>query len=141
MAIILGNKPVIETKEFNDFALGLSVPIRIASYDNLNYTVLEQAKSNLLNLFSTIKGERVQQPNFGTDLYSLVFDFEDDSLESKIQDIISKEVSTWVPDVQISQINVTMTDAMKDNNSVGISLIFNLKNSKQTAEIAVQIKQ
>jgi phage baseplate assembly protein W len=141
MAILLGNKPVIETKEFNDFALGLSVPIRIASYDNLNYTVLQQAKSNLLNLFSTIKGERLQQPNFGTDLYSLIFDFEDDTLENKIQDIIGKEVSMWVPDVQISQINVTMTDAMKDNNTVGIALIFNLKNSKETAEVAVQIKQ
>jgi phage baseplate assembly protein W len=141
MAIVLGNKPVIETKAFNDFALGLTVPIRIAGYDSLNYTVLNQAKANLMNLFSTIKGERVQQPNFGTDLYSLVFDIEDDTLDGKIQDIISKEVTTWVPDVEISQINVTMSDAQKDNNTVGISLSFMLKNTQQTAEVQFSIQQ
>jgi phage baseplate assembly protein W len=141
MAIILGNKPVIETKAFNDFALGLTVPIRITGYDSLNYTVLNQAKANLMNLFSTIKGERVQQPNFGTDLYSLVFDIEDNSLDGKIQDIISREVTTWVPDVEISQINVTMSDAQKDNNTVGISLSFMLKNTQQTAEVQFSIQQ
>jgi phage baseplate assembly protein W len=141
MAIILGNKPVIETKAFNDFALGLTVPIRISGYESLNYTVLNQAKANLMNLFSTIKGERVQQPNFGTDLYSLVFDIEDNSLDGKIQDIISREVTTWVPDVEISQINVTMSDAQKDNNTVGISLSFMLKNTQQTAEVQFSIQQ
>jgi phage baseplate assembly protein W len=141
MAIVLGNKPVIETKAFNDFALGLTVPIRITRYDSLNYTVIEQAKANLKNLFSTIKGERIQQPNFGTDLYSLVFDMEDDTLDGKIQDIITKEVLTWVPDVEISQINVTMSDAQKDNNTVGISLSFMMKNTQQTAEVQFSIQQ
>jgi len=141
MAIILGNRPVIETKAFNDFALGLTVPIRVSGYDSLNYTVLNQAKANLMNLFSTIKGERVQQPNFGTDLYSLVFDIEDNSLDGKIQDIISREVTTWVPEVEISQINVTMSDAQKDNNTVGISLSFMLKNTQQTAEVQFSIQQ
>jgi phage baseplate assembly protein W len=141
MAIILGNRPVIETKAFNDFALGLTVPIRISGYDSLNYTVLNQAKANLMNLFSTIKGERVQQPNFGTDLYSLLFDIEDSSLDGKIQDIIGREVATWVPDVEISQINVTMSDAQKDNNTVGISLSFMLKNTQQAAEVQFSIQQ
>jgi phage baseplate assembly protein W len=141
MAILLGNKPVIETKEFNDYALGLTVPIRIANYNNLNYTLLEQSKSNLLNLFSTIKGERIQQPNFGTDLFSLLFDMEDSSLEDRIQNIIIKEVEAWVPDVSINQIDVSMTDSMKDNNTVAISLQFSLNNTNQSSEITIKIAQ
>jgi phage baseplate assembly protein W len=141
MAIILGSKPVIESKEYNDYALGLTIPIRVTNYDSLNFTALNQAKSNLKNLFSTMKGERVQQPTFGTDLFSLVFDTEDSSLEERIQTIIMKEVEAWVPDVSINQIEVSMTDSQKDNNTVGISLQFVLKNTTQAGELSVQIAQ
>jgi hypothetical protein len=31
MAIILGKKPIIETKEYEDYAVGLSLPIQITN--------------------------------------------------------------------------------------------------------------
>ena len=39
-------------------------------------TVLEQSKANLRNLLLTTPGERVFQPNFGSQLKSIVFYFQ-----------------------------------------------------------------
>ena len=39
----------------------------------LSYTTLQQTKSNMRNLVLTNKGERVMHPEFGCDIYKLLF--------------------------------------------------------------------
>jgi len=43
MAIILGRKPIIESKEYDDYAVGLALPIQITNVAfTQNYTEIEQ---------------------------------------------------------------------------------------------------
>ena len=67
MAIILGKRPIIETKEYEDYAIGLSLPIQISNVAfKQNYTEIEQLKTNIKNLLLTKRGERLMNPLFGT---------------------------------------------------------------------------
>lgn len=126
MAYELSKKVVIDTEEFNDYAVGLSLPLKNGDggFFEQNFTTFEQARSNLKNLLLTKKGERVLQPNFGSGLQDLLFEPIDDEFENKLVDTITESVSTWLPYINIEDIDVNMNDENKDNNRVGVEIKF-----------------
>ena len=87
MAVPLGRKVVIDTEEYNDYAIGITLPIQIGQVAfNQSFVTSDQVESNLKNLLLTKKGERLLQPNFGTNLHNLLFEPNDEELEQKIYD-------------------------------------------------------
>ena len=51
MAIVLGQKLVQDTKKYEDYAIGISLPIQIGNTAfNQTFTTNEQIKSNVKNL-------------------------------------------------------------------------------------------
>ena len=131
MAYELSKKVVIDTEEFNDFAVGLSLPLKNGDggFFEQNFTTFEQARSNLKNLLLTKRGERVLQPNFGSGLQDLLFEPIDEEFEGKLVDTITESVSTWLPYINIEDIDVNMNDENKDNNRVGVEIKFKVGDS------------
>jgi phage baseplate assembly protein W len=129
MAIVLGQKLVQDTKKYEDYAIGISLPIQIGNTAfNQTFTTNEQIKSNVKNLLLTKKGERVMQPEFGSGLQELLFDFNDDTLSGKIEDAITAALEQWLPYVTVEQIDVESTSNNRDNNLVNVSVTFGLLN-------------
>tara|TARA_B100000900_G_scaffold349283_1_gene315384 strand:- start:24 stop:389 length:366 start_codon:yes stop_codon:yes gene_type:complete len=63
-------------------------------------TDVDLAKRDLLNHFYTRKGERVQNPNFGSILHDLVFDPLDTATEEIALDDVNKIINSdprWTP--------------------------------------------
>ena len=56
--------------------LGISInrQSNTAGAFGVNYSTIQQAKSNLINLIMTRKGERVHQPDFGCDIWKVLFE-------------------------------------------------------------------
>ncbi len=142
MAYVLDRKVVKDTKEFNDYAYGITLPVQRGNtgYFNQAFTSFEQAKSNLKNLLLTKKGERVMQPNFGTGLHSLLFEQMDDEFETKLEDTITKNVNYWLPYINIKQIDIEMTDEMKDRHIANMNIQFTVGNQIDTQEITFTIQ-
>jgi len=67
MAYVIGRKVVKDTKEFDSYAYGITLPLGRGEtgFFQQAFVSFEQAKSNLKNLLLTKKGERIMQPNFG----------------------------------------------------------------------------
>ena len=63
-------------------------------------TILEQAKSNLQNLLLTTPGERVFQPNFGSQLKSIVFEQGQD-IPNRVEEAIRTSVDSFSPHINI----------------------------------------
>ena len=130
MAIVLGQKLVQDTKKYEDYAIGISLPIQIGNTAfNQTFTTNEQIKSNVKNLLLTKKGERVMQPAFGSGLQELLFDFNDDTLPGKIEDAITNALEQWLPYVSVDTIDIEQTDLLKDKNQVNISINFRIGDS------------
>jgi phage baseplate assembly protein W len=142
MAYVLDRKVVKDTKEFNDFAYGITLPVQRGNggYFNQAFSSFEQAKSNLKNLLLTNKGERIMQPNFGTGLQALLFEQLDAEFESKLEETITKNVNYWLPYINIQQIDIEMTDEMKDRNIANMSIQFTVGNQINTEEITFTIR-
>ena len=83
-------------------------------------TIREQVKSNIRNLLLTEKGERVFQPNFGSNLKSLLFEqITPISLEN-VENDIRESLSTWLPYVNVNNLVVVQDD--RNPNQVLTSL-------------------
>ena len=62
-------------KDLNpDVFIGISLPLDYGSqgFFNKTRTTLQQTRSNIRNLLLTIKGERLGNPTFGSDLMRIV---------------------------------------------------------------------
>ena len=127
MAIVLGQKLVQDTKKFDDFAIGITLPIQIGNTAfNQSFKTAEQASSNIKNLLLTKKGERIMQPNFGSGLQELLFEFNDDALAEKIEVTVTSALENWLPYITVETINVEASDFDKDTNTVKISIDFSI---------------
>ena len=142
MAYVLGSKIVKDTQEFDSYAYGITLPIKKGNtgYFEQAFTSFEQSKANLKNLLLTAKGERVMQPEFGTGLQSLLFEPMDDTFEDRLQDVITQTVSYWLPYINIEEIDVEMTDAMKDNHTAQMTIQFTVGNTIETQEITFTVR-
>ena len=142
MAYVLGSKIVKDTQEFASYAYGITLPIKKGNtgYFEQAFTSFEQSKANLKNLLLTAKGERIMQPEFGTGLQSLLFEPMDDTFEDQLQDVITQTVSFWLPYINIEQIDVEMTDAMKDRHTAHMTIQFTVGNTIETQEITFTVR-
>jgi phage baseplate assembly protein W len=104
-----------------------------------SYKTAEQAKSNIKNLLLTIKGERPMQPEFGSDLQNLIFDFNDDELPSKIEDTIGSAIQLWLPYVSIQDILVENGNYERDNNLVNITISFSVLNNPELNSVTLNV--
>lgn len=140
MAIVLGQKLVQDTATFQDYAIGITLPIQIGNTAfNQSFTTKQQVSSNIKNLLLTKKGERLMQPNFGSGLQELLFDFNDERLAVKIEEVITESITAWLPYVDIRQIDVSQTNEGRDRNRVEISITFGVANTPDLNQVTFTV--
>ena len=103
----------IENNLNPDVSVGLSFPLGFVGsrFFNRTKTIEEQAEHNLRNLLLTNLGERVNQPELGSRLLEVVFEFKNDAL---IEEVINEAVEKWLPYITINEL-ITSVDATNPN--------------------------
>ena len=109
-----------------DVSVGLSFPLGFVGsrFFNRTKTIEEQAEHNLRNLLLTNLGERPMQPEFGSRLLEVVFEFKDDAV---IEQVINEAVERWLPYITINEV-VTVVDATNQNR-LNVSIDFSVTTS------------
>jgi hypothetical protein len=132
MAYVVGRKVVKDTKDFDAFAYGITLPVKRGNtgFFEQAFTSFEQAKSNLKNLLS-----------FGTGLHQVLFEQMTDEFEEKLQTTITESVNFWLPYITIKDIEVEMTDEMKDMHQAKLKIQFTVGNQIETQEITMRIQE
>jgi len=114
-------------KDLNpDIYIGLKLPLTQegSSIFAQTKTTFEQAKHNIRNLLLTIPGERLGQPEFGSDLHHLVFEQMDENFEDIIDASIRNSLKTWLPYINIKNINFEYSKILE--NQININIDFGL---------------
>jgi phage baseplate assembly protein W len=73
------------------------------------------------------------QPDFGTNLYDVLFSQNTDDLEQSIQDSIEDAISIWMPYINIVEIFVDQNNTNIDRNIFAVSLKYQI-SGQQTLE-------
>jgi phage baseplate assembly protein W len=120
--------------------IGIKIPIQMGNtgFFDQTFSSIEEAKSNMINLLLTRKGERPMQPDFGTNIYNYLFDNMTGDLSNKILQEVNVAVNTWLPYVELIDVDVDISLANMDQNKIDIRIDFGLKrNIKEHDEIVV----
>ena len=113
---------VREIDRDDDIYVGIEFPLdySVQGFFRKTKTIRQQVKSNIRNLLLTERGERLFQPNFGSNLKSLLFEqITPTNLES-IENDIRSSLSTWLPYVNVNNLVAVQDD--RNPNQVLISL-------------------
>lgn len=97
---------------------GLRYPFTNKEFQNffldVNESDKEKARSQIMHVIFTPKGQRIREPEFGTDLIRYIFDPNDDVTWDALKNEISDAVQTYVPNVILDDIQIAKAD---DNES------------------------
>lgn len=87
---------------------------------------VQAVKNSIRNIFTWIPGERILLPEFGSKLYSLLYEGITPLTEEQIIAEIRQCVSEWEPRVNIVEIrNVSTVDDTEDN-TIQIDVVFTI---------------
>ena len=144
MAYEIGRKRVRDTEEFNDFALGLRLPIKAGNggFFEQNFTTIDQAKSNIQNLMLTRQGERLIQTEFGTGLSRMLFEqMNAPDFEDRVVDTIETALNTWLPYITLEDIELDLSAENLDRNKVDVTIFFRVGTDINTESVTFTVEE
>ena len=108
-------------------------------YMDLNTTPEDSLKSRLLHVIFTPKGQRLRNPDFGTDLIKYIHEPSDETTLEMLRNDITQQVYKYVPDITFKDISI-YNDENSDNGKIVIihySINKGSREIEQTAAVRV----
>jgi phage baseplate assembly protein W len=130
----------VQTNPINldkNITIGISLPFNAPSAFRSTYSFKDQLKYNLVNFLLTNKGERILNPNFGTNIRRQLFNQIDEDIYENLITEISDSIILYFPDITIEKLDVVPT---YDNNLITVNLTYriNISNEKDTITINLE---
>ena len=79
-------------------------------YFKLNQTDRDAIRADLLHLLLTNKGERLYNPNFGSDLKKFIFEPNDSITHDKIRENLNETIKEYIPNLIVNSIEFRNDD-------------------------------
>ena len=105
---------------------------------DLNDTFADGVKSRVLHVIFTPKGQKLRDPEFGTDLIKFIFSQKDDTSFSSIKTEITEQIMKYVPEVEFKDIMIY--EAENDEHSIIVSIEYGVKIGNKTEITTVSVK-
>lgn len=135
--------PAIKSNS-NLYPLGINIPIKLGNsgFFEQTFDTVSQTKAKIINLLNTKRGERRFQPLFGSRLQQSIFEQNLDSNPEILKKIIIDDVKTWIPEVNIINVNLKLTDdqknTLKNNYMIYITITFEVDNIVDNVNLTLQ---
>ena len=118
-------------------AIGISLPFNAGGVFNSTYSTKDQIRSNIINLFLTKKGERIENPEFGTNISKLLFENIDDDVIYDLKQELYDSVNRFMSNITIIEINIIPNH---DSNIIYIETQYRINLSGQQDNIIIQLQ-
>lgn len=108
------------------------------TYIDLNKTYGEGIQSQVLHVIFTPKGQKLRDPDFGTDLVNYIFSQSDSSTFGSIKGEISTQIAKYVPEVEFRDISIYNSEG--DDNGIVVMVEYGVKQGNKTEVTKVAVK-
>lgn len=133
----VSNKGVDPRDLRKNTAIGVKLPFNAPGVFYSVFSTKEQIRYNIINLLLTSKGERVENPNFGTLLRNQLFNQIDTANFSDIENSIVDSIDQYIPEVRVVKIEFLPEF---DTNTINIKLLYQILISGETDTITVNFE-
>tara|TARA_B100000902_G_scaffold24203_1_gene29116 strand:- start:538 stop:996 length:459 start_codon:yes stop_codon:yes gene_type:complete len=119
-------------------AVGIGLPMDASNGAALSstFTTQDQIRSNIKNLLSTIPGERINEPTFGSKLWEYLFDnITEDMKRDKIDVEIRNSLAIWIPEVDVIGVSMAEPGSPEHNrntdlNRIGVRVYYRIRGTQ-----------
>ena len=85
---------------------------------------LKAIRQSIIAILTTRKGERVMLPEFGSNVWAILFEPMDDITTDKLRDAVMSSIKRWEPRVEIGNVQVTPKE---DFNEYTVNISFSIR--------------
>jgi phage baseplate assembly protein W len=107
-------------------------------YVAANKTVAEKVRSQLMHIIFTPKGQRIRNPEFGTDLIKYIFDQNDGMTWEAVKTEVSEAVTRWATNINLKDIRVVKSE--EDPSQVFVRLDYSVTEGNKTTNDSVVVE-
>ena len=97
----------------------------------------DSVRQAILLLLSTIPGERVMRPDYGCDLFRLIFSPNDNTTAGLAMHYVRQAIRKWEPRVEIESLDAVPNDI--DRARLDINLIYHLRATLQIENLMFSV--
>lgn len=107
-------------------------------YVDANATLQEKVRSQLMHIVFTPKGQRIRNPEFGTDLIKYIFDQNDNTTWEAVKQEVSDSVKRWTNNITINNIQVVKNN--NDETEIYVRLDYSVTEGNKTTNDSVVVQ-
>lgn len=122
---------------------GIKYPFTSQDEENyfldLNNNNKEKIKSLLIHIVFTPKGQKIRDPEFGTNLIKFIYEPNDDQTWSRVKNEINEVVSNYLDGIYINEVSILQSDG--NSHDVMVKLDYTITNGiyKETDNLITKI--
>jgi phage baseplate assembly protein W len=108
-------------------------------YIDLNETLTDRVKSEVLHVLFTPKGQKLRNPDFGTDLIKYLFDPKDDTSFESVKSSIKMDIGKYVKNIEFEDIRILQDE--NDERAIIVVVEYSVVkgNKKEKTKVAVKL--
>jgi phage baseplate assembly protein W len=116
----------IQPEYFSDFFTDFDIhPVK---KDLVRYVNEDAVKQSIRNIILTRRNERLYNPNFGSQLYDLLFEPFSETTQASVKSIIETAIKNHEPRAKLELVNV---EGEVDTNTLLITIVFSVINKEE----------
>lgn len=108
------------------------------TYIDLNQTYADGIKSQVLHVIFTPKGQKLRDPEFGTDIIRYVYSPSDSLTFNEVKNEISEKINKYVPSVTFRDISIY--DDEEGDNGIIVMVEYSVSKGNKTEITKVAVK-
>ena len=121
---------------------GIKYPFTSDNNDNLyldlNESYSDGVKSQVLHVIFTPRGQKLRDPEFGTNLIKYIFNPSDNDTFNDIKTEITSQVSKYVPSVEFRDVSIYSDENVE--NGIIVMVEYGVKKGEMTEITKVAVK-
>ena len=121
---------------------GIKYPFRTDGFQHFfidtNDTLMEKARSEIMHIVFTPKGQRIRNPEFGTDLIKYIFDPNEEITWEAVKNEVSESVRRWSNDITLNNIQVVKNE--EDESEIYVRLDYSVSEGNKVTKDSIVVQ-
>ncbi len=122
---------------------GIKYPFKSDGFQNFyldaNSSTKEKVRSQLMHIVFTPKGQRIRNPEFGTDLIKFIFEPNDSITWEAVKNEVSDSVRRWATNININDIQIVKNEENEAEIYVRLDYSVSEGNKVTNDSVVVQV--